>query len=375
MRVAIIITSLHSGGAERVTAHLANAWAALGWEISVITLARKELDFYQLHTDIDRLALDLSGDSRGLIEAVQANVRRVVALRCALRAFRPDTVVAMMTSAGVLATLATRGLNCRVIVSERIYPPLYPLGWIWNLLRRVAYRRACRVVMLTREGLNWLEKEIPGAKGAVIPNPAIYPLPLGEPVLRPVQILASERKLLLAVGRLDEGKQFDCLLDAFATLAIRHPSWDLVILGEGPERAGLEQQIAALGLQRRASLPGRAGNMGDWYGRADLYVMSSRFEGFPNTLTEAMAHGCAAVSYDCDTGPRDLIRHEVDGLLVAPVGDVPALTEALDRLMGDEGERTRMASRALEVRERYSMEKIIAMWDATFDGDSSLNEI
>jgi glycosyltransferase involved in cell wall biosynthesis len=255
-----------------------------------------------------------------------------------------------------------------VIVSERIYPPLYPLGWIWNLLRRVAYRRACRVVMLTREGLNWLEKEIPGAKGAVIPNPAIYPLPLGEPVLRPVQILASERKLLLAVGRLDAQKGFDCLLDAFATLAIRHPSWDLVILGEGPERAGLEQQIAALGLQRRASLPGRAGNMGDWYGRADLYVMSSRFEGFPNTLTEAMAHGCAAVSYDCDTGPRDLIRHEVDGLLVAPVGDVPALTEALDRLMGDEGERTRMASRALEVRERYSMEKIIAMWDNVLEG-------
>jgi glycosyltransferase involved in cell wall biosynthesis len=95
--------------------------------------------------------------------------------------------------------------------------------------------------------------------------------------------------------------------------------------------------------------------------------MSSRFEGFPNTLAEAMAHGCAAVSYDCDTGPRDIIRHEQDGLLVTPVGDVAALTSALDRLMGDDVERERMALRAIEVRERYSLQRILTLWDMEFE--------
>jgi glycosyltransferase involved in cell wall biosynthesis len=195
-------------------------------------------------------------------------------------------------------------------------------------------------------------------------------LPIGEPALSPVRLVAPERKLLMAVGRLDVQKGFDVLLKTFVALAPRYPSWDLVILGEGPERAGLEQQVAAAGLQRRVWLPGRAGNVGDWYSRADLYVMSSRFEGFPNTLAEAMAHGCAAVSYDCDTGPREIIRHEYDGLLVTPVGDVPALSLALDRLMRDDVERERMAARAIEVRERFSMERILAKWDELFVANS-----
>ncbi len=110
-----------------------------------------------------------------------------------------------------------------------------------------------------------------------------------------------------------------------------------------------------------------AGNVGDWYQRADLYVMSSRFEGFPNTLVESMAHECAAVSYDCDTGPRDIIRHGVDGLLVSPVGDVPALAEALHQLMQDDEVRQRMRQRAIEIRERYSLKAILTLWDKLFN--------
>jgi len=155
------------------------------------------------------------------------------------------------------------------------------------------------------------------------------------------------------------------LLEAFVTLARKYYNWNLVILGEGPERRALETQVQAFGLDGRVFLPGRVGNVGEWYERADVYVMSSRFEGFPNALAEAMAHGLPAVSFDCDTGPRDIIRPEVDGLLVLP-GNVDALTAALDRLMDDAALRAQFAARAVEVRERFSMERIAGMWEELF---------
>lgn len=363
MRLAIVIPSMTSGGAERVAANLANAWAVRGWTVSLLSLASQSLDFYALDPRVRRTALDVAGDSSGFLRALWANARRVRALRRALLDLQPDAVLAMLSTTGVLTILASRGLGCRVVVSERTYPPMLPIKRGWDVLRRLTYPLAHRVSMQTSEGLSWLHDRIPRARGVVIPNAVSYPLLAGKPVLAPESLVAKESRLLLAVGRLDRGKQFECVLASFARLASLHTAWQLVILGDGPERASLRRQAAALGLGNRVSLPGRVGNMGDWYGRADLYVLSSRYEGFPNTLVEAMAHGCPAVSYDCDTGPRDIIRHEVDGLLVEPVGDVPALTVALGRLMGDGAERARMAARAVEVRSRYSLERILAMWD------------
>ena len=134
--------------------------------------------------------------------------------------------------------------------------------------------------------------------------------------MKPDSVCRPGRKVLLAVGRLEVEKGFDWLIDAFSALATKYPEWDLVILGEGSLRATLEKQVQTSGLARRVFLPGRVGNVGDWYERANLYVMSSRFEGFGNTLGEAMAYGLPAVSFDCETGPRNIIRHETDGLLV-----------------------------------------------------------
>lgn len=129
----------------------------------------------------------------------------------------------------------------------------------------------------------------------------------------------------------------------------------------------MESQIRDLGLTSRVYLPGNAGNMSEWYARANLYVMSSMTEGFPNALVESMAHGCAVVSYDCKTGPRDIIRDGVNGLLVNPVGDIPALASALDQLMGNDMLREQMEEDAKEVRERYSFESIMCMWDSLFN--------
>jgi glycosyltransferase involved in cell wall biosynthesis len=357
---------MNSGGAERVAATLVNAWAERGDTVTlVVTFSGRGECFYALSSRVQLVYLaDLAGVAGRGPRAYWARFR---ALRRLLKTAHADIVLSFLTNVNVAVLLAGCGLGLPVIVSERVHPTM-PIGSLWAALRRVTYSYAARVVMQSQEGLRWLQVHVPGATAVVIPNAVPYPLPSVAPQLMPERFISSASKLLLAVGRLDAQKGFDVLLESFAALAPRYPAWDLVILGEGPERAALESQAAQLGLApQRAKLPGRAGNMGDWYGRADLYVMSSRFEGFPNTLAEAMAHGCAVVSFDCDTGPRDLIRQEQDGLLVTPAGDVAALTQALDRLMGDDSERQRIAAHAVEVRERYSMGKILSLWDSLFD--------
>jgi len=129
--------------------------------------------------------------------------------------------------------------------------------------------------------------------------------------------------------------------------------------GGGAKRV-MVNLTSTLCLNERAYLPGLVGNISDWYKVADIYVMSSSLEGFGNTLAEALASGCPAVSFDCDTSPRDIIRHEIDGLLVSP-GDVETLSSAMTRLMDNEALRSQFAARAVEARERFSIERIGAV--------------
>lgn len=358
--------SLAAGGAERAAATLANFWAMKGWKVTLVTLASIDDDFYPLNPDIERVSLGLAGDSEHLFKALMQNGRRVLALRRVLRAQRPRIALAMMSTPNVLLALASRGIgDCRAIGSERCYPPHAPLGRAWNGLRSMLYGRLSAVVALTQECGQWIEKNITGTRVAVIPNAIACPLPDTMPRLLPLSLCGPRRKLLLAVGRLEPVKNFGLLVDAFGQLAQRFPDWDLVILGEGPQRPLLESAVRSQHLERRILLPGIAGNVGDWYVRASLFAMTSLSEGFPNALAEALAHGLPAVSVDCDTGPRDIIRHGVDGLLVPP-DDVPALVQALARLMQDTALRCRLAQRAGEAGERFSLEKVAAMWETLF---------
>lgn len=364
MKLAFLIHSLSTGGAERVTANLANHWAEKGWEVTVITIADRSLDYYALAPSIRRVPLGLAQDSSGPLSAIAGNLRRLGAVRQALRAARPDVAVAMMTQSNILLALASFGLRGLVTVgSERTHPPQMPLGRAWESLRRFWYGRLDGIVALTSESAAWLRTHTRGRHVVTIPNPVPWPFPRQAPL---VPVASSGRKLLLAVGRLSEEKGFATLIRCFAQLAGSHPEWDLVLLGEGKLRPELEALAGQAGVAGRVRLAGQAGNVGDWYEAADLYVLCSRFEGFPNTLAEAMAHGVPAVSFDCDTGPRDIIRHGEDGLLVAP-GDAAALHAALDRLMGDAAARQAYAQRAVQARERFSPALTIAKWEHLFD--------
>jgi glycosyltransferase involved in cell wall biosynthesis len=180
----------------------------------------------------------------------------------------------------------------------------------------------------------------------------------------------KKRRILLAVGRLNHQKGFDLLIEAFSVLSKTFSEWDLVIIGEGEERTTLEEMVFNLALERRIKLIGRAGNLADWYSNADLFVMSSRYEGFPNTLLEAMSHGLASVSVDCISGPSDMIKHAENGLLVNQSEQADELVNALSLIMSDEGLRKKIGENARQINELYQIDLIASQWCDVLDLNS-----
>jgi glycosyltransferase involved in cell wall biosynthesis len=361
LKILVFIYSLSSGGAERVTSSLINEWISKGHCVSLVTQKDQSSDFYEVNPKINRVVLDLAKESTGLSSALINNFKRLCRLRAIIKTDKPDIILSMMTSSNIISIVANYALKIPIIVSERTYPPLLPVSRPWQILRKLTYPFASRVVMLTTEGLNWLQREIPKANGLVIPNPVLYPLPINRPILDPHSVIKADRNILLAVGRMSEEKGFAGLINTFATLSKIHTKWDLVILGDGPMRVELQQQIEKASLGNRVFMPGRAGNVSEWYEQANLFVLSSRVEGFPNTLSEAMTHACPVISFDCLTGPRDLIKNGENGVLVA-AGDYQELEKSLGELMENDVYRKRMAVNAICVREKFGLDKVMKEW-------------
>ncbi len=373
MHILIVIYSLQLGGAERVTAYLSRLWIAAGHRVTIAMLSAAR-PFYQLDPSVRVVPLGLAHESGGTADAVFGNLRRVRAIRALIRDLKPDVTIGMMTSASVLVAFAGLGLPSRTLGVEHIYPPRLALGRPWTLLRKYGYGLLNAVIALNGTTSAWLRTNTYGRRFVTIPNAVEWPLPENEPAISPAAIFAPSLKLILAAGRLDRQKGFVHLIEAFGRLRSVGEDWGLVILGEGSERAALESRVRALGLERRIALPGVAGNMNDWYKRASLFVLSSLYEGFPVALLEAMAAGVPVVSFNCDTGPREMIRHGVDGMLV-PVGDETALAKAMGALMSDEKLRAEMAGRAIAVRERFSKERVLALWDEAFKADCGTRSV
>ncbi len=358
---------MRAGGAERVAASLAAWWLGQGRRVTLVTLAGSAHDAYPLPAGVRRIALGLARESHGPIGALAGNLQRYRAVRRVLRSERPDIVLGMMTRPSIMAVLAAHGLGARVVATEHSHPPARRLPRFWAFLRRQTYPRAYAVVALTRRSAQWLDTHVPGVRARVIPNAVAWPIPGGEPVC-PVPG-SGDRPFVLAVGRLHPVKGFDCLIRAFARVADAQPQWDLVILGEGAERPALESLRDQLGLQHRIQLPGRVGNVSDWYAAARLYVLSSRTEGLPNSLLEAMAAGLPCLAFDCETGPADIIRDGVDGVLVPERQNDTALAAAMARLMADPALRAQLARRAPEVLQRFELARVMSLWEALFRGD------
>lgn len=350
-----------------MTAALSNYLARQGLAVTVVTLHPSTKDFFAVDESVERLGLDLVA-SRSMLDKVVVNLKRVWRLRALLRRERPDILVGVMTPCAILSILVALGSPTRVITAERNYPGRKRLFLPWVLLRKTTYRFAAAHIVQSREAAAWLKRHTTASEVHIIPNAVAWPLPCHAPVIEPDSCPVNGAQCVLAVGTKVQQKGFDLLLQAFARVADSFPDWRLVILGVSPESeeaTGAEQSLGAeireLGLEARVCLPGLAGNMSDWYERADIFVLSSRYEGFPNVLLEAMAAGCACIAFDCDTGPRDILEHDENGLL-APPEDVSRLAAGMERLMADADLRERLGSAAKSVRERFSEQRVLGHW-------------
>lgn len=360
-----VISAMALGGSARALANLANHFAARGDRVEIVTLYGGR-DAYALHPAVRRRDLGFrntpppcSPESLRAVLATAARFPQAVqlaadaetsaALRDVLLEEPREAVVGIGDATSVRVIMAMSGVpGVRTIGWEQTDPAAY--GSAWHTARRTAYPLADALVVLMPEHADGF----PGARCVAIANPALPP--------EPRAVERRTTRTIVGLGRLSWEKGFDILIEAFARIADRNPEWTLEIYGEGGQRAALQVLIARRGLHRRVLLPGATLDTWSVLARADLFVLPSYAEGFPNALLEAMAAGVAPVVVDCGAAVEDIVRDGVDGVRVRR--DAESLAAGMERLMRDDAERARLAARAVEVVERYSIERIAAAWDA-----------
>jgi len=362
MRLTFVIHSLGTGGAERVLANLVAGFNGLEHNVAVVTFADDVPDYYTLPAGVKRIHTNLAGEANSLWGKLIWTFRRFWRLRKVIKSTQPDVVISFMDVTNVTVLIALTGTSIPVIVTEHADPITHPIrSRFWGRLRRWLYPRA-RALVAPSTGITEAFEWMPVTKCEVIPNPLP---PESEQSAQSYVFSKDFRYHLVSMGRFIPLKGFDLLLDAFAMIAERFPAWDLTIFGDGELRPDLEVQRDALGLSGRVQLPGIVPAQTALSG-ADVFVLSSRSEGFGNVLIEAMTQGVPPVSFNCRTGPADIITHEEDGLLVPPE-DVSALAASMARLMTDETLRHQLSQKAMLARSCYALTTILDEWMTLFD--------
>jgi glycosyltransferase involved in cell wall biosynthesis len=357
--IVFITPSLHVGGAERSLVKAVAALRSLAHRMDIIVLA--ECSNTMTAELPQGVGLHVLRCRTSASPMAWAKVRRL------LKLWRPQTVVGWSTYANFVAIVSTRGLRIQtVVVSERNYTPKI-LAVTDSLIRRPLliclmkrlYRLADVVTANSAESVRFLRKFIgPGPRYAQLPNsinvdealmranspPEIAPDPAGRP-------------RLLAVGRLQPQKGFDVLLKALARVRAACP-WQLVLVGDGPERTRLQHLARTLGVEHAVQWIGAVSNPFPYYRWADLVIVPSRFEGFPNVALEAMTCARTVICSDCRTGPKELTENGQFGVLV-PSDDVASLARAIIDWGCDAAGRKLMGERASDhVRSRYDSGRI-----------------
>jgi GalNAc-alpha-(1->4)-GalNAc-alpha-(1->3)-diNAcBac-PP-undecaprenol alpha-1,4-N-acetyl-D-galactosaminyltransferase len=350
-KITFVISSLGGGGAERVVCTLSNKLIERGYNVSIIRTLHNALN-YKLSKNVNLVNLHLGISKRF---SVIGTIRRLIRLRKALNSLKPDVIISFTTSTNLDTCLATLGMRRKLIVSERSDPR--NIQWLRASMCRLLYSSTCSVVFQTEQASKCLGKRIRRISH-VIMNPVQDKLPCYK---------GERTNKIISVGRLVEIKNTDMLIRAFARLCSEFPQHTLHIYGEGDKRRELEMLCYELGIFERVQFHGFVSSVLEDIADASLYVLTSRHEGMPNSLIEAMAMGIPCISTDCPSGgPAELIQTGENGILI-PVGDEEALVSAMRQILSDRIFARKLGENAMKIRERLNIERIVDQWQALIE--------
>lgn len=384
MRILYCIPHLYNaGGMERVLTQKINWLAAhTEHEFTIITTeivpAGVKESYFSLSEKVKIVALNIDFNAdyyKPLFTKWIGHMQRMRAYQKALEAYIRTQHIDLCISTGGKEIAFIHSLPCRTIAEmhfameqRRQLIEANHKGIFWSLLGRIRTRQLVhavrpleRLVVLTEADKKAWEKA--GCKNVtVIPNPCVLD---GEKIQKPS--ILSDKKTVLAVGRLHEQKGFDMLLQAWQAIEDKYPEWSLRIVGEGAKRAALEEQIKALRLQH-VCLAGKAVHIAQEYAAASLFVLSSRYEGFSLVLAEAMWSGVPCVAFDCPNGPAELLASG-RGWLV-PANNVTKLSAQIEYVITHPDEAVIRAKKAQAfAQETYSEAVIMPQWEKIIKND------
>jgi len=351
--IAFVIHALGSGGAERVVSTLANNLSHK-YKVLIITY-KKSIPFYYLSPDITIVYCEEHIPlSQNVFQALMVNYKLFIKIKRFLKQEKVKITIGFMTSANVLAILASRLNKIPVIISERSNPYLTKLPFIWRYLRKFVYRHADSLIVQTVENKNYFANFIDYEKIEIVANPIAQELTSAKDS----QII--KKNVVLNVGRFISGKAQDQLIKAFA--AIDHKDWELHLIGKGPQEKKYAGLISKLGLDSCIKLIPPTTDIAVHYNTAKVFAFTSLSEGFPNALIEAMHFGISCISTDCPTGPSEVIKHRKNGFLI-PMNDQQALQKHLSLLMQSSDLRKRLGRLAEASVERFEVKAISKKWE------------
>ena len=349
-KIVFVIRHLYGGGAERVTAALANELCKGNeYQVHIILFSRDKSCEYPLDDRVFCHSMEVQSHRR-----IQAIAERCRYLRKVIDSIDPYCIISLDGIRSIVLTLVSIiGKKRFVVLSERNDPRSHPSSKILRLLRLWAYSICTGVVFQTNEAKSFFPKFI-RKKSAVICNPITSKLP--DPYK------GRREKRIVNFCRLVPQKNLDLLIDAFSDIYPFFPEYSLHIYGDGGERERLQIKIEQMGLQDKIILHGYSNNIYEDINQAALFVSSSNYEGISNSMLEAIALGIPCICTDCPAGgARDVIKHGYNGMLVA-VGDRNGLSEMMKEVLSNVELSESLSQGGLVLRNEICVSEITKKW-------------
>lgn len=354
-KVMFLCHGAGNGGAERVITTIAGAFAEDGYTVSLVT-TNKEHNDYIINPKVQRkIILSHAGN------ALSRTMERIIKLRKYIKEYAPDSIISFSTVPNMQALIASRGLKCKVIISERTDPSRYPTSNLGKRLRLFLYPYADVIVFQTNDARNYFPPKIKN-KGVVIFNPIREDLP------EPYNGVRENR--IVGIGSLGEQKNWSISLKAAELFFKTHSEYRFDIFGEGPDKNRLQEYIDNSTLLRnRVFLRGFSLDAVAEMNTARMYISSSKYDGIPNSMLEALATGVPTIYTDCPVGgPKEFIINGFNGFLV-PVNDSNALAEKMVELAENDDLCKRLSLNSVKIRKTLSLKKIVSAWEEVIEGN------